>query len=146
MIFASTDKNKEALENYTELWDEIKNQIETMSGDKPIKYGRNFMKIKFESLESPSGKILSIPVCIIAVRSVFKKTTNIIHKFIYMNVCINMSINSYASKFQALLCISYIKFLLYISYIKFLLFIVFYFFYFFPDKISIFKLFYASVT
>ena len=27
LIFASTDKNKEVLENYTELWDEIKNQI-----------------------------------------------------------------------------------------------------------------------
>ena len=24
LIFASTDQNKEALENYTELWDEIK--------------------------------------------------------------------------------------------------------------------------
>ena len=28
LIFASTDKNKEALENYTELWDESKDQIE----------------------------------------------------------------------------------------------------------------------
>ena len=27
LIFALTDKNKEALENYTELWDETKDQI-----------------------------------------------------------------------------------------------------------------------
>ena len=27
LIYASTDKSKEALENYTELWDEIKHQI-----------------------------------------------------------------------------------------------------------------------
>ena len=27
LIYASTDKNKEALENYTKLWDEIKHQI-----------------------------------------------------------------------------------------------------------------------
>ena len=36
LIFASTEKNGEALENYTELWDEIKGQIETKSGNKPI--------------------------------------------------------------------------------------------------------------
>ena len=36
LIFASTDKNKEALEKYTELWDEIKNQIETINGGEPI--------------------------------------------------------------------------------------------------------------
>ena len=69
LIFASIGKNKEALEHYTELWDEIKNQIETITGDKPIEYGRDLIKIKFESDDDlPLGKILSIPVCIIAVR------------------------------------------------------------------------------
>ena len=72
MTFASTNKNKEALENYTELWDEIKNQIETISDDKPIKYGRDFGKIKFESHDDLLlGKVLSIPVYIIAVGSIF---------------------------------------------------------------------------
>ena len=73
LIFASTDKNKEVLERYTELWDEIKNQIETISGNKPIKCGKNLMKIRFElDYDLPLGKILSIPVCIIAVGSVFR--------------------------------------------------------------------------
>ena len=58
LIFASTDKNKEVLEKYTKLWDEIKNQIETITGGKPFKYGRNFMKIRFESNDDlPLGKI-----------------------------------------------------------------------------------------
>ena len=48
LIFASTDKNKEALENYTELWDEIKDQLETINGDNPIEYGKDFMKARFE--------------------------------------------------------------------------------------------------
>ena len=48
LIFASTDKNKEVLENYTELWDEIKDQIETISDVKPIKYEKDFIKLKFE--------------------------------------------------------------------------------------------------
>ena len=49
LIFVSTDKNKEVLEKYTELWYEIKNEIETISGNKPIKCGRDFMKIRFQS-------------------------------------------------------------------------------------------------
>ena len=72
LVFASADKKKEALENYTELWDEMKDQIETISGNKPIEYKKDFMKIKFESDDDlPLGKTLSIPVCIITVKFVF---------------------------------------------------------------------------
>ena len=46
-VFASTDKNKKVLEKYKELWDETKNQIRTIRGGKPMKYGRDFMKIRF---------------------------------------------------------------------------------------------------
>ena len=75
MIFASTDKNKEVLKNYTKLWDKIKNQIETISGNKPTEYKKDFMKIRFESHDDLTlGKTLSIPVCAIAVGSVFKDT------------------------------------------------------------------------
>ena len=74
MIFASIDKNGKALGNYTELWNKIKEQIELISGNKVIKYEKDFMKIKFESNDDlPMGKILNILVCIIIVRSVFKK-------------------------------------------------------------------------
>ena len=74
LIFALTDKNKETLENYTELWDEIKDQIELISGNKPIEYKKNFMKIRFESDDDlPLGKILNVPVCVIIVRSVFQE-------------------------------------------------------------------------
>ena len=34
LIFALTDKNKEELENFTGSWDEIKDQIELISGKK----------------------------------------------------------------------------------------------------------------
>ena len=74
LIFASTDKNKEVLENCTELWDEIKYQIKMIRGNKPIEYGKDFMKIKFESDDNlPLDKILSIPVCIMSVGSVFQE-------------------------------------------------------------------------
>ena len=62
LIFALTDKNKEALENYAEFWDEIKDQIESISGNEPIEYEKNFMKIRFESdHDLPLGKMLNIP-------------------------------------------------------------------------------------
>ena len=89
LIFATTDKNKEALENYTELWVEIKDQIETISHIKPIIYGKDFMKIRFESDDDlPLGKILSIPVCTIVVGSVFQEGSNYylqayLHEFLY---------------------------------------------------------------
>ena len=74
MIFASTNKNGKALENYTELWNETKEQIELISGNKVIKYEKDFMIIKFKSNDDlPLGKILNIPVCIIIVRSVFEE-------------------------------------------------------------------------
>ena len=65
MVFASTDKKIEALENYTELWDEVKDQIKTISGDNPIEYGKDFIKARFESNDDlPLGQILNIPVCV----------------------------------------------------------------------------------
>ena len=74
LFFASTDKNREVLENYTELWDEIKNRIEAINGGNPIKYGKDFMKVRFESNDDlPLGKILNIPVCMIIIKSVFQK-------------------------------------------------------------------------
>ena len=74
LAFALTDRNKEALENYTELWDEVKDQIELINGNEPIKYDKDFMKIKFKSdYDLPLGKTLNIPVCVIIVRSVFQE-------------------------------------------------------------------------
>ena len=65
-------KIKEALENYTELWNEMKDQTELISDVRPTEYKKDFMKIKFEADDDlPSGKMLSIPLCVIIVKSVF---------------------------------------------------------------------------
>ena len=79
LIFASTNNNKKVLRKYTELYDEIKNQTETINGGKcnsikSIKYKKDPMKIRFESNDYlPLGKVLSIPILIIVVKSVFQK-------------------------------------------------------------------------
>ena len=38
LAFASKGKNKKVLKKYTQLWDEIKNPIETINGGKPVEY------------------------------------------------------------------------------------------------------------
>ena len=49
LTFASTNKNKEVLKKYKELWNGIKYQIKTINGVKPIEYEKDFMKIKSSS-------------------------------------------------------------------------------------------------
>ena len=48
LFFASTDKNKEVLEKYTELWDKITDLIVKID-NKPGEYVKDLMKIKFNS-------------------------------------------------------------------------------------------------
>ena len=72
LIFASTDKNEMVLRDYAEMWDEIKEQIELISGNKVIKCSRDFMKIKFESDDDlPISKIINIPLCVIIIGRCF---------------------------------------------------------------------------
>ena len=49
LVFEFTDENKEVFKNYAELWNGIKNDIETISGGKAGEYGKELMKIKFSS-------------------------------------------------------------------------------------------------
>ena len=49
LTFASTDKNKEVLIKYIELWDEIKHLIKTVNGGEAGEQGKVFMKIKLNS-------------------------------------------------------------------------------------------------
>ena len=100
LIFASTGKNKEVLENYTKLWDEIKDQMELISGKIPIKYEKDFMKIRFESdNDLPLGKILSIGVCIITVGSVFQED-NEYYPQVYLHECLYEHEYEYEDDFE----------------------------------------------
>ena len=46
------DENKAVFENYTNLWDGIKNKIKAINGGKKGEYGKDFMKIKFNTDEN----------------------------------------------------------------------------------------------
>ena len=78
LTFASTDKKKKVLEKYTELWNNITSLVECSSveniNNKPGKYGKDYMKIKFNLDDNlPSNKILKLHNLTIVVRSVFEK-------------------------------------------------------------------------
>ena len=91
LIFASTDKNKEVLEKYTELSDQIKTQIETINGSKPIEYKKDFIKIRFQADDDlPLGRVLSIPVMVVT-GSIFQEGSKyypqvVLHECVYKSV------------------------------------------------------------
>ena len=62
LVFDSRDENREVLEKYKELWDGIKNEIKTINGGKEGEYGKDFMKIKFDTDDDlPLNKPLKLP-------------------------------------------------------------------------------------
>ena len=61
LVFDSTDENKEVLKKYTELWDGIKNEIETINSGIKGEYGKDFVKIKFNTDDNlPLNKPLKV--------------------------------------------------------------------------------------
>ena len=81
LTLVSTDKNKDTLKKYTELWDKIKDLIRSITKT-PGNYDEKHMKIKFNSDNIlPLNKILKVRNLTVVVRSLFKKKKSIIHKF-----------------------------------------------------------------
>ena len=73
LTFASTDKNKKALEKYPKLWDEINYHIQTINAGKSGEYEKGYIKIKFNSDDDlPLNKILKLRMLTIT-RSVFEE-------------------------------------------------------------------------
>ena len=72
LIFDSVDENKEVLKKYTDVWDEIKNKIKAINGGEENDYGKDYIKIKFNSDEDlPLNKQLKFHAMTIIIRSVF---------------------------------------------------------------------------
>ena len=71
--FFFTYEKKEVLEKYTELWDGIKNKIETINGSKEGEYGNDFMKIKFDTDDNlPLNTPLKLRMLTIIIRSAYE--------------------------------------------------------------------------
>ena len=67
-------QKKTSINNYTKIWGETKRQNEVINDDEPIKYRKDFMKIRFESDDDlPLGKTFNIVDMIIVLASVLEK-------------------------------------------------------------------------
>ena len=74
LVIAKTHNNGSVLGKYTKIWNEIRKQIRLITGEKVIKYSKDFMKIMFESDDNLLlDEILNIPVCLLIIRDVFKE-------------------------------------------------------------------------
>ena len=94
LVFDSTDENQEVLKKDTKLWDVIKNEIETINGGKKGEYGKNFMKIKFNTNDNlPLNEPLKLHLLTIIVRCIFKEDSKFYPQF-YLDDCLY----SYVSK------------------------------------------------
>ena len=82
LVFDSTDKNKELLKKYNDVWNGIKNKIKEVS-DSECDYEKDYMKIKFNSDDDlPLNKPLKFHNMTITIRSVFEEDgKSFIHKF-----------------------------------------------------------------
>ena len=71
MNIASTGSNSEVLKNYEEVWSGIKNWIEKINDGTSGEYGKDYIKIKFNSDgDLPLNKSLNLLSITIIVRSV----------------------------------------------------------------------------
>ena len=70
----SLNENKALPKKYADIWDGIKNNIKTINGGKENDYGKDYMKIKFNSDHDLSlNKPLKFHTMTIIIRSVFEE-------------------------------------------------------------------------
>ena len=88
LVFDSTDENKEVLTKYTRLWDGIKNEIEAINSCKEGEYGKDLVKIKFDTDDDlPLNKLLKLHMLTIFVTSVFENDGKF-YPQIYLDECL----------------------------------------------------------
>ena len=69
----------------TELWDGIKNEIETINGSKAGQYAEDFMKTKFNPFDNLLlNKKLKFPTTAMIIRSVFEEDGKL-NPYIYLD-------------------------------------------------------------
>ena len=67
-------KKKEVLKKYKELWDGIKNVIETINSQRKDEYGKVFMEIEFNKDDNlPLNKALKLHLLPIIVSCIFEE-------------------------------------------------------------------------
>ena len=78
IFYDSVNEKKRLLKKYADVWDEIKNEIKAVNGGEENDYGKDYMKIKFNSGDDLSlNRPLKFHAMIIIIRSVFEEDGNL---------------------------------------------------------------------
>ena len=87
LIFNSVDENKEVLKKYAVVWDGIKNKIRVTNFGKESNYGKDYVKIKFNSGDDlPLNKSLKFDAMTIIIRSVFEEdVSNFFYLYLFLD-------------------------------------------------------------
>ena len=74
LVFDDIDENKETLNKYEDVWEGIKKEIETIYSGEKVEYGKDFLKIRFESNDDlPRNKPIKLHLLTIIITSVFSE-------------------------------------------------------------------------
>ena len=88
LVFDSTDENQEVLKKYRELWNGIENEIERINNGKKGEYGKDFMKIKFNTDDNlPLNKPLKLHLLTIIVRCILEEDGKF-YPQVYLDDCL----------------------------------------------------------
>ena len=84
------NENKALLKKYTDVWDGTKNEIRAINGSKENDYGKDYMKIKFNSDDDlPLNKPLKFHAMTIIIRFDFEKVgrlyPQVFQRTVYLN-------------------------------------------------------------
>ena len=74
LVLDDVDENKEVSKKYEEVWEGVKKEIETINGGEKIEYGKDYMKISFESNDDLRlNKPIKLHLLTIIIRPVFSE-------------------------------------------------------------------------
>ena len=71
---ASADSNSEVLRKYAMIWSGIKDQIKKINDGNSVGYGKDYIKMKFDSDDNLSlNEILKFCILTIIIKNIFEK-------------------------------------------------------------------------
>ena len=74
LVLDNVNENKEVSKKYEEFWEDVKKEIETINGGEKIEYGKDYMKIRFESHDDLRlNKPIKLRLLTIIIRPVFSE-------------------------------------------------------------------------
>ena len=82
MILLENDKNKDMINNYLKIIDQLKEEIICWTDEEDFTFNNDFLKFKFRTDDNlVYNEKINIPVCVISLSSIIKRKNNYYPKF-----------------------------------------------------------------